>query len=200
MQIQTSRKLALLLTFAPLACNEPISTPIAGNELTEITADNVQYEMRSVFTAEGVRAGVVNADSAFIFADSGFAKMYEVNITFEDSRGAEQARVVADSGVLKQRTEEMDAWGNVVIDLPARGCRIVSEEIHYSPPLNQIRTDKPVTFEQNGQMATGAGFYSDLQMQNFTIQQPSGIFSNICNSGAAPPPDGGQPVAPGASP
>jgi LPS export ABC transporter protein LptC len=199
MRIQTLQKLALLLTFAPMACNEPISTPIAGNELTEIQADNVQYEMRSVFTAEGVRAGVVNADSAFIFADSGFAKMYEVNITFEDSRGAEQARVVADSGLLRQRTEEMDAWGNVVIELPARGCRIVSEEIHYSPPLQQIRTDKPVAFEQNAQRATGSGFYSDLQMQNFTIMQPSGIFDNICNSGATPQ-AGGQPVPAGGSP
>jgi LPS export ABC transporter protein LptC len=176
-----------LFAFAVAACDEPISTPIAEDDLTRIDADNVQIEMRSVFTAEGVRAGFVTADSALVYADSGRARMYGVEIIFEDARGYEQARVVADSGSLMQRTEEMDAWGNVVVELPARGCRITSEEIHYSPPTQEIRTDKPVRFEQNGVVATGAGFRSDLQMQNFEIQQPSGYFFSICNANPGGP-------------
>src|SRR5262245_32489798 len=92
------------------ACNEPMTTPAAGPELTAIDADNVQFDMRTIFTAEGVRSGYVTADSAFIYADSSQARMFRVNITFEDTRGVEQARVVADSGRLNQRTEKMDAW------------------------------------------------------------------------------------------
>jgi LPS export ABC transporter protein LptC len=175
----------MLFWIAPLAlaaCNEPISTPLAGDDLTQIDADNVQYEMRSIFTAEGVRSGYVTADSARVYADSSRAMMYGVEIIFEDTRGIEQARVVADSGSLVQRTEEMDAWGNVVVELSGRNCRITSEEIHYSPPTQQIRTDKPVRFEQGGIVATGAGFTSDLQMRNFEILQPSGYFFNICNA------------------
>ena len=184
---QTLRKTAYIAALALVACDEPISMPIAGDDLTQIDADNVQYEMRSIITAEGVRSGSVTADSAFVYADSARVRMYDVEITFEDTRGIEQARVVADSGSLVQRTEEMDAYGNVVVELPLRGCRITSDEIHYSPPTQQIRSDKPVRFEQNGIIATGAGFTSDLQMQNFTILQPSGFFFNICNSTAGGP-------------
>lgn len=177
--LRTLAFLALLLA----ACDEPTSSGnIAGDELTSIDADNVQYDMRSIFTAEGVRSGFVTADSAFVYADSSRARMYGVEIIFEDTRGIEQARVVADSGSLVQRTEEMDAYGNVVVELPGRGCRITSEEIHYSPPTQQIRTDKAVRFEQNGIVATGAGFTSDLQMQNFDILRPSGFFFNICDA------------------
>jgi LPS export ABC transporter protein LptC len=86
-----------------------------------------------------------------------------------------------------QRSEEMDAWGNVVVDLPARNCRITSDEIHYSPPSQQIRTDKPVRFEQNGIVVTGAGFSSDLQMQNFRILRPVGPLLSLCNA-----PQGGR--------
>ena len=172
---------ALTLT----ACKEPMSTPIAGDDLTAIDAASVQYDMRSVFTAEGVRSGSVTADSAFVYADSSMARMFRVNITFEDTRGIEQARVVADSGRLNQQTEKMDAWGNVVVELSGRACRITSTEIHYDPPQQKIYTDQPVRFEQMGQVASGSGFTSDLQMQQFSIQNPVGPFS-ICNDASAP--------------
>jgi LPS export ABC transporter protein LptC len=169
-------------TLALAACDEQVSRPIAGDELTRIDADNVQYDMRSIFTAEGVRSGYVTADSAFVYADSSRVRMYGVEIVFEDTRGVEQARVVADSGSLVQRTEEMDAYGNVVVELPLRGCRITSEEIHYSPPNQQIRSDTPVRFEQNGIVATGAGFESDLQMNNFRILEPRGALFDVCSN------------------
>jgi LPS export ABC transporter protein LptC len=176
------RSVAALSAWALGACTEPISTPPAGDDLTAIAADNVQYDMRSIFTAEGVRTGVVDADSAFIYADSADAHMYGVNITFENERGLELARVVADSGRLNQRTERMQAWGSVVVELPERGCRILTEEIRYDPPAQQIHTDKAVRFEQSGMVATGAGFTSDLQMTEFTILQPSGPFFNMCSA------------------
>jgi LPS export ABC transporter protein LptC len=167
--------------FALTACGEETTRPVAGDDLTAIDANSVQYDMRSIFTAEGVRTGYVTADSAFIYADTGsVARMYKVNITFENERGIEQATVVADSGSLNQQTEKMDAWGNVVVTLGGRGCRITSSEIHYDPPAQQIYTNQPVRFEQSGQVATGSGFTSDLQMNNFSIRNPVGPFS-ICS-------------------
>lgn len=178
------------------ACAEETTRPIAGSELTAIDAISVQYDMRSIFTAEGVRTGYVTADSAFIYADTGsVARMYRVNITFENERGIEQATVVADSGSLNQQTEKMDAWGNVVVTLGGRSCRITSAEIHYDPPMQQIYTNQAVRFEQAGQVATGSGFTSDLQMQNFTIQNPVGPFS-ICNESRAPIQQQFQPQPP----
>ena len=172
--------------FALTACGEEATRPIAGDDLTEIDASSVQYDMRSIFTAEGVRTGFVTADSSFIYADSaGEARMFGVHITFEDARGVEQATVVADSGRLNQRTEKMDAWGNVVVTLGGRSCRITSSEIHYDPPAQRIYTDQAVQFEQAGQVATGSGFTSDLQMQVFSIRNPVGPFS-ICNDPYAP--------------
>jgi LPS export ABC transporter protein LptC len=174
--------LAFYALCAPLAaCGEPQSRPIAGTELTEIDSDVVQYDMRSVFTAEGVRTGYVTADSAFIYNDSSQARMFGMNVNFENERGMEQARVVADSGRLNQRTEQMDAWGSVVIELADRACRITTTEIHYDPPGRRIYTDKPVRFEQMGQVATGSGFESDLRMDNFLIRDPVGPFLQLCS-------------------
>jgi LPS export ABC transporter protein LptC len=177
--------------FALAACGEETTRPIAGNDLTEIDATSVQYDMRSVFTAEGVRTGYVTADSAFIYADSSEARMHGVHITFEDARGVEQATVVADSGRLNQQTEKMDAWGNVVVTLGGRACRITSTEIHYDPPAQKIYTDKDVQFEQMGQVTRATGFTSDLQMQVFSIKNPVGPFS-ICNDPSVPMQQPGQ--------
>ena len=54
--------------------------------------------------------------------------------------------------------------------------------IHYDPPLNQIRTEAPVTFEQGGRVTRGASFSSNLTFDNIIIRYPQGPAS-ICSSG-----------------
>jgi LPS export ABC transporter protein LptC len=162
------------------SCEPPTSAGVADAALTQIDSDYVSYEMRSFLTTEGVRSGTVYADTAFVYEDSATARLFGFQMTIFDERGVEQAFVVADSGRLNQRTEEMTAWGEVVVDLPARSCRITTTEIQYDPPGRQIRTDAPVRFEQGGRVATGNGFVSDLMLESFRIQQLVGPF-NICS-------------------
>ena len=52
------------------ACEQPTSETAPSHELLELGADNVVFGMVSFLTSNGVREGRVEADTAFMFADS----------------------------------------------------------------------------------------------------------------------------------
>jgi LPS export ABC transporter protein LptC len=173
---------AISLTLLAAVCAEPQGGGVADESLTSITSDMVNYGMRTFVTAHGVKSGEIKADTAFAYQDSTVVRVKKMEMTVFDEQGNPEATVVADSGRINQATEQMDAWGNVHVKLAGRNCTISSSVIHYDPPLNQIRTDSPVTFEQDGRVTRGSSFSSNLTFDNIMIRFPSGP-ANICSAG-----------------
>lgn len=157
------------------ACDDPTNTPQAASDLLELDADNVMYGMVAYLTRSGVREGRIEADTAYLYADSGKAYLRSMKVVFYDDAGHEKATVTALRGEWAQDTDRMIARGNVLLIVQSDGRRIQSAEIHYDPQTERIWSDSAtVQTLADGSVTSGTAFQSDLDFANIKIENIRG--------------------------
>ena len=172
----TPRTLAATAVLATLlACERDINTPVASADVQGMTADNILYGMVNFVTSNGVREGKVEADTAYLYADSAHASLRVLTIVFYDEFGRERATVTGRTGEWNQDTNRMVAWGDVVLLIASDSSRIESQEIHYDPGLDKIWSDSAtVRVLADGTVTSGSAFESDMSFENLRIQDMRG--------------------------
>ena len=156
-------------------CADQANAPVAAGELLELDASNVMYGMVSNLTLNGVREGRIEADTAYLYADSAKALLRAMRVVFFDDRGGERATVTGLRGEWHQDTDRMVARGDVVLVVNADGRKIESAEIHYDPQSERIWSDSAtVQTLADGTVTSGTAFQSDLDFNNVRIQNPRG--------------------------
>ena len=156
-------------------CEQPLNTPVAANDVQEMQADNVIFGMLSYLTATGVREGRVQADTAYMFADSSVAQLRQMQIVFYDEDGSETATVTGTRGRWSQLSDEMVARGDVVLFVHADSTTIESQEIHYDPSIDRIWSDSTtVQTLKDGTVTSGSSFESDISFENILIRDIRG--------------------------
>lgn len=163
---------ALVVGFT--ACESPPETPVATENLMALGADALIFGMENYLTTDGVRTGVVRADSAYQFNDSSVNHLFGVDMTLFNEQGQPRAHLTSATGVLQQRSEQMVARGNVVLTVQDQGVIVETPELHYDPQGERIWSDSVSTFRRRGQTQRGTCFRSDLQFTNITVCQPVG--------------------------
>lgn len=164
---------ALLLPMA--ACEEETTLAQVDENLARLQAEGILYGVRSYLRTYGIQSAEVFADSAYQFPDSAQTYLYAMEMTLFYENGQDRARIVADSAVLHQRTEELTARGNVVAQVLDQGVTIRSAELHYDPTASQIWSDSATTITRDdGSVTRGSAFRSDLVFQNFQLTDPVG--------------------------
>lgn len=151
------------------ACEAPTETRLADQSLVSIEADAVLFDMEDYVTQDGIRSGVILADTAYVFNDSSEIRMWGVEMTLFHDDGMERAHVTSERGTLYRETEEMVAYGNVVLVMNQGAQRVESPELHYDPDRNQIWSDSNSTFIRQGRITRGTCFHSDLDFTNYRI-------------------------------
>ncbi|HBD98563.1 MAG TPA: LPS export ABC transporter periplasmic protein LptC [Gemmatimonadetes bacterium] len=172
-------RFAVLVLLAGLAaCEAPTSSAVASHELLEMGADNIVFGMTSFMTSNGIREGKVEADTAFMYADSAKAKLRQMRIVFYDEAGAAKATVTGTAGEWDRNTDRMWAQGDVVLIVHADGRRIESAEIIYDPVENEIWSDSAtVQTLANGRVTRGSSFRSDMDFTNVRIANIRGAIA-----------------------
>ena len=165
--------LAMLVVWIP-ACTEETPTPMADGDLRSLEADMTFHDMETYLRLDGIRSGVILADSAYQFEDSAKTYLWAMDMTLYYEDGRDRARITADSAVLENRAEQLVARGNVVAEVADEGIRIESPELRYDPTGAQIWTDSAVVLTQNDAVQRGSCFRSDLQFRNWEICSPVG--------------------------
>lgn len=92
-----------------------------------------------------------------------------VRIVFFGTDGAKSSELVAREGELYQRTRDMVARGNVVLQT-VEGWRMSTEELHFLNSRHRITSDKLVRVEKEGSVLEGVGFESDPNLEHFEFQ------------------------------
>lgn len=159
---------------AVAACESPPDLPVAAESLMAIGADALIFGMENYLTADGVRSGVVRADSAYQFNDSSVNHLFGVDMELFNEEGRPRAHLTAETGILQQRTEEMVARGNVVLRVQEQGVVVETSELYYDPQGERIWSDSVSTLRRNGQTQRGTCFQSDLQFTAITVCEPVG--------------------------
>ena len=151
-------------------CGSQDDTPVVSPDLLEMDADGVMYGMRSMITVEGVREGMVIADTAYFYEDSANVELRQLSLTVYTEEGRERALVTAERGWLNLDTIEMVAQGNAVLTVRTDNRIIESAELHYDPNAARIWSDSATVQRFDGVVSEGASFESNLDFTNVLIR------------------------------
>jgi len=180
-RLKTRTVAAILALVAMMgACDDPTNTNLAATELLELDADVVTYGMTSLLSASGVREARIEADTAFMYADSAKVLLRQMKLILYHEDGRARATVVAISGEMDTNTDAMIAWGEVVLTVHEDGRIIQTSELHYDPQRDLIWSDSAtVQITADGSVSEGSSFESDLEFRNLFIRDIRGGGSEI---------------------
>ncbi|HIA74094.1 MAG TPA: LPS export ABC transporter periplasmic protein LptC [Gemmatimonadetes bacterium] len=166
----TRRTYALVVVMCLGGCGEPATTTVASSDLQEIDADNVIFGMVSYITANGIRKGYIQADTAYLFMDSAKAELHQMRILFYNEDGSPRATVTGTSGEWDQTTDRMTAWGDVLLVVHSDQRRIETGELNYDPENERIWSDSStVQTMADGTITRGSAFETDMEFRNVRI-------------------------------
>jgi LPS export ABC transporter protein LptC len=164
------RILAVTLAAVALGACEEEQTAVAANEFMQGIDAPVVFGMVSYITANGVREGRVQADTAFTYADSTKIDLRVMVVTFYDEEGRERATVRGRTGEWNQETDRMVARGDVDLFVHTDSSTLRSQEIYYDPESDRIWSDSAtVRTMANGSETRGSAFESDIEFTNVRI-------------------------------
>lgn len=153
-----------------VGCGSQEDTPVVSPDLLEMDAEGVMYGMRSMITVEGVREGMVSADTAYFYEDSANVELRQLSLTVYTEEGQERALVTAALGWLNLDTNEMVARGNAVLTVRTDNRIIESAELHYDPNEDRIWSDSATVQRLDGVVSEGSSFESNLDFTNVLIR------------------------------
>jgi LPS export ABC transporter protein LptC len=135
----------------------------------------IVFGMIAYLSANGVREGRVQADTAYTWADSVKVDLRNATTIFFDDNGNERATVTSRTGEWDQETDRMIARGDVVLLVHEDGSRIESAEIHYDPEIDRVWSDSAtVRTLGDGTVQSGSAFESDIDFTNVTVRDVRG--------------------------
>ncbi|HEX9105597.1 MAG TPA: LPS export ABC transporter periplasmic protein LptC [Longimicrobiales bacterium] len=163
---------AALTTAALAACgNAGVEPRAAAQDYPQMPADYILGDITHFLTEDGIRRGVLNADSAYFYSDSARADLKKVHLVLYNETGQEVADLTSKTGQLDQRTNAMIARGNVVLVGKGNGAqRVETQELHYDPNQHRIWSDIASTIYQGGNRTQTNGFSADDQLKNIQMK------------------------------
>lgn len=145
-------------------------------ELEEVAADETLYDTSVKLTQDGVQEGTLDADTIHMWRDSTHTRIYGLTLFLYDERGREKGRVTADAGRMSSVSNELWAYGNALLTVPAdelnEAREIEADELFFNMDSDRIWTHVPVRMVRGGCRVTGDGFETDLSFNDLRIEAP----------------------------
>lgn len=125
------------------------------------SADHVAFGFRTSITDGGVLRAEVFADTALFLDQNTRAALRQVNGDFYGATGAKEATVVAHLARFDTRTQNLEAWGDVVIT-SVDGRVLRTNQIRYDRRKDEVSSDSAFVLTEPGNKAmSGVGFRAD---------------------------------------
>jgi LPS export ABC transporter protein LptC len=198
----TVRRLAIAGALGALAvlagCNGRGATPAAPHNPLADSADQVVFGARSKMTDGGVSKSDLYSDTAYFFDDNTRIEMRgHVLVTFFTDVGAKNAVLTSKEGTYNNRTGNMEARGNVVVNT-VDGRHLTTSILKFNQTKNEISSDSSFVTTDSTRRLIGIGFTSDPNMNNIhCLRACSGLGGQVVlpqNQSST------QPATPGATP
>jgi LPS export ABC transporter protein LptC len=166
--------LCAALLSAALACRDRADAAIAEVVAAADSADQLMIGLSTVMTNEGVRQALLEADTAFIYENSGRVDLVTVEVTFFTTSGVQTSVLTSREGTYNMRTGAMEARGDVVM-VRTDGSRLTTSVLRYDQTANEVSSDQPFVYDAPGRHIEGEAFVSDPSLRNITTRRPRGI-------------------------
>jgi lipopolysaccharide export system protein LptC len=166
-----SAAMLLLAGFAMAALLQGCSggKKVSASAASGLLPDSEVEDFTVTETDSGKAEWTLFARHAATFTARDLVTARSVRIDFFGVDGRQSSELTAREGELYQRTRDMIARGNVVLQT-TEGWRMTTEELHFLNSRRRITSDKLVRVEKQGSVLEGVGFESDPNLEHFEFQ------------------------------
>jgi LPS export ABC transporter protein LptC len=143
----------------PKAPKSPLDVPDQVMENTTIT-----------FTEQGVRSALIRAKYLAVYEELDLKKAKGVRVDFYDREGNHTSVLVADSGLIQEKRQNVEALGNVVVTTE-EGIKLETQSLEWNPQKRKIVTNDFVKITKKTDVITGYGLEADEELKHFVIKK-----------------------------
>ncbi len=155
-----------LLVFGLGACKgKPASTP-SGVEVQ--VPDQEARDFSLTESSEGKKSWTLQATYAAMYNDRNLVDAKTVRIEFFDAKGEVYSTLVADEGLVHQRTNDLEARGRVKV-VTTKGVMLETDSLRWLNATGKIVSDAFVKVTRKDDVVTGRGFESDPNLDHFHL-------------------------------
>ena len=121
-------------------------------------------------TSEGTKNWTLWASYAAMYNAKNLVDAKTIQIEFFDSKGKRYSTLVADQGLVDQRTNNLEAIGRVRI-VTETGVHMETDSLHWINNTQKIISDSFVKVTRKDDVVTGYGFESDPNLEHFHLKR-----------------------------
>jgi LPS export ABC transporter protein LptC len=93
-----------------------------------------------------------------------------LELVFFDENLQPSSKLKADSGYVVQKTNDLKAMGNIVVE-SSDSVTLWTEELNWSEEKQKIFTDKEVKYDKDNEVYRGRGLESDPELKHIIIKE-----------------------------
>jgi LPS export ABC transporter protein LptC len=164
---------AVAVSFWGCGNKNEIKAPPAGVDSLAVAKIRPDQEMRNAriyLYNKAIITTDIKADYIEKYEKLDSTLAWKLNVHFFDSTGKELSNMVADSGLVRERTNIMIANGHVVV-ISEDNSKLETEQLLWNAQKNKIETDKFVRIIQNEDTLTGYGLEADQRLKKIKIKK-----------------------------
>ncbi|MFW6084311.1 MAG: LPS export ABC transporter periplasmic protein LptC [Gemmatimonadota bacterium] len=155
-----------------LGCGEDPAGSANRPSIFEEGADQVMLEVEHYITRDGVRRGLLRADTAFTFEDDARVELRRLELQLYDDAGTDRGLLTALSGTYQLDSGDLTVRGGVELS----GARergeaasvLETDSLRYEAAVDSLRTGARYTLTRpDGTVETGRSLITDPALRNF---------------------------------
>jgi LPS export ABC transporter protein LptC len=132
--------------------------------------DQIMENSTITFTEEGVKSAVIQSEYVAVYEKQDLKKAKGVRVDFYDREGKHTSVLVADSGIIQEKRQNLEASGNVVVTT-GEGIKLETASLRWDPQKRRIVTDDFVKITKKTDVVTGYGLEADEELKHFVIKK-----------------------------
>ena len=132
--------------------------------------DQIIENSTITFSEEGVKSATIFAQYVAVYERLDLKKAKKLIVHFYAAGGGQTSVLVADSGVIREGKQQVEALGNVVVTTQ-EGIKLQTQSLRWNPQDAKIVTDDFVTITKGQDVITGYGLEADQELKHFVIKK-----------------------------
>jgi lipopolysaccharide export system protein LptC len=158
--------LSMLVGASAAGCPKDTPSTTSGEEVR--LPDQEARDFTLTESMEGKKSWTLWASYAAMYNDKNLVDARTVRIDFFDKAGKKNSSLTADQGLVFQRTNDLEARGNVHVTTES-GVTLETDSLRWQNARGKIVSDAFVRVTRHGDVVTGYGFESDATLDHFHL-------------------------------
>lgn len=167
------RSFLLILLLSVISCQRDDPASIQPKE-NILQADQESWGASFEISVDGITRAIIWSGFTAKFNRLQKINMSDsIHVDFFDQFGTHQSVLIADSGTVYEKRNDLKVWKNVSV-ISDSGIVLKTELLKWDNRRQRIYTDRKVIFYSEKDTLYGDGFESDAGLQNYEISNPRG--------------------------